>query len=74
MNVKERQLNNLRIVQKLYDYVLDNPDLRFIQALWALGIINRKKDSFELEDRFYEEPEETLRKIKEILNEKLKTS
>lgn len=49
--------NNLKIHEIVGDYLIDHPELRYIQALWALGIISR-------EDRFYEEPNETLDKIK----------
>lgn len=61
--MNKRQEYNLKIFQKLFALIMDEPDLRFIQALWALGLITRKSGSFEIEDRFYEEPEETLKKL-----------
>ncbi len=59
----ERLKNNQEILQILNDTALKYPDMRFIQILWALGIINKK--DFLIEDRFYEESEETLQKIKQ---------
>jgi hypothetical protein len=55
--VKKQQVYNLQIVYELLDYILDNPDLRFIQALWALGIADGN-------DLFYEPSEKTLEKVK----------
>lgn len=59
----ERLKNNQEILQILNDTALKYPDMRFIQILWTLGIINKK--DFLIEDRFYEESEETLQKIKQ---------
>lgn len=59
----ERLKNNQEILQILNDTALKYPDMRFIQILWVLGIINKK--DFLIEDRFYEESEETLQKIKQ---------
>lgn len=55
--MKKQQVYNLQIVYELLDYILDNPDLRFIQALWALGIADGN-------DLFYEPSEKTLEKVK----------
>ena len=55
--MKKQQIYNLQIVYELLDYILDNPDLRFIQALWALGIADGN-------DLFYEPSEKTLEKVK----------
>ena len=49
---------NMKIYEELGDFLLSHPELRFIQVLWILGIVND-------EDRFYERSEETLRKLKE---------
>lgn len=65
--MKERQLFNLQIIQEILSMVLDEPDLRFIQILWALRLIDRD-ENMNIKDRFYEEPEETLKRIKERLN------
>jgi len=54
--MRDRQHLNLRIHEIVGEYLLNHPELRYIQALWALGIIDK-------EDRFHEEPRETLDKI-----------
>ena len=55
--MKDQQGYNLLIAFELLDYLLDNPDLRFVQALWALGIVDDK-------DLFYEPSKKTLDKVK----------
>ena len=55
--MKEQQIYNIQVAYELLDYILDNPDLRFIQALWALGIEDGS-------DRFYETSEQTLDKVR----------
>ena len=55
--MKMQQIVNLHIAYELLDYLIDNPDLRFIQALWALGIADGS-------DLFYESSERTLEKVK----------
>ena len=62
--MKKQQIVNLLIAYELLDYLIDNPDLRFIQALWALGIADG-------EDLFYEPSEKTLEKVK-LQHKKLK--
>ena len=52
----ERQKCNLEILGKLESFLKEHPDFRFIQALWALNIVDK-------EDRFYEEPGKTLDKV-----------
>ena len=54
----EQQKCNLRLAYKLLDLLLDHPELRFIQALWNLGIIE------DTEDRFYEPSNKTLERVK----------
>ena len=61
---QHRQENHFAIIEELRKYFEKYPQTRFIQGLWALGIINRDK-SLVIEDRFYEEPGQTLRKVKE---------
>ncbi len=56
---------NQAIVNIVADYIKNNPNMRFIQALWALGIINQKNDCL-IEDRFNEESEETLNKLEKL--------
>ena len=55
---------NMKIYELLGDFLLTYPELRFIQALWAIGIVDR-------EDRFYEPSEVTLEKIKKRLTDDL---
>lgn len=63
--MNKRQEYNLKVLQKLFSLIIDEPDLRFIQALWALGIIDRD-DELVIKDRFYEEPEDTLERMEEL--------
>lgn len=62
--MKEQQIYNMQLAYEVLDYIMDNPDLRFIQALWALGIVDGN-------DRFYESSEKTLQKLK--LRKKIET-
>lgn len=56
-----RQEANNKILNTLKVYLDKYPDIRFIQALWNLGLIDRN-DSTYIVDRFYEEPEITLKR------------
>jgi hypothetical protein len=47
---------NLELLHKITDFISNHPNYRFIQALWAMGIIDK-------EDRFYEESDQTLKRI-----------
>lgn len=58
MNRKE---SNKKILQLLEKKLEESPDLRFIQALWALKIIDQEDNH--IIDRFYEEPSVTLKRI-----------
>lgn len=62
--VSSRQDYNLEIVSRLEEFFTsdENKDLRFIQGLWALGIVNA-----EGEDKFYEESIKTLAKVEKKL-------
>lgn len=53
----DRSKYNLEILEEVKKFLEKQPDMRFIQALWALNIVGK-------EDRFYEEPEITLAKVK----------
>ena len=64
--MNKRQEYNLKIIQKIFALVMEEPDLRFIQALWALGIIDRENGSLNIKDRFYEEPEDTLERMEKL--------
>ena len=57
-----RQKYNLAVLSKLQEFLQKNPDFRFIQALWALDIIDRDENNLII-DRFYEEPDKTLEKV-----------
>ena len=55
---KSRIRDNHDIVNIINDYMKQNPDIRFFQALYNLGIMDNKNI-----DRFYEEPGETLTRM-----------
>ena len=55
---KSRIRDNHDIVNIINDYMKQNPDIRFFQALYNLGIMDNKNI-----DRFYEEPDETLTRM-----------
>lgn len=58
--IKNRKQDNafLRELVSLHQEIY--PDLRYIQSLWALGIIDKNT---EIVDRFYEEPYDTIVRI-----------
>ena len=58
----ERQEYNIKILKILFDRIMEKPDIRFIQHLWNLRLIDRKDNI--IIDRFYEEPDKTLERIK----------
>ena len=64
-----RQEANFKLLEILKETLERFPDLRFIQALWALKIIDAEVKegigykTMEPIDRFYEEPAETLKRI-----------
>lgn len=53
---------NEKILKILEQYINEHPDMRFIQILWALDIINMENEWL-IEDRFHEESEKTLEKL-----------
>lgn len=55
--ITKRQKYNRELLKIISKEVEKHPELRFIQLLWGLGIINA-------EDRFYEEPDITLNRIR----------
>lgn len=63
-----RAKNNALILEEIKDYLTKNPSIRFIQALWNLGIITRD-NKFQIVDRFYEEPGVTLNLVRAYRNE-----
>lgn len=60
--MKKQQIVNFYIAYELLDFLIENPDLRFIQALWALGIADDR-------DLFYEPSERTLERVKARLKQ-----
>lgn len=60
---------NQKLLEILKETLCKNPELRFIQALWALRIIDfesidgRTHEIIVPVDRFYEEPFDTLKRI-----------
>ena len=64
----KRRHYNLLIAGALSEYLEANPGIRFFQALWNLGIIERDGNpviGFGLIiDKYNEEPEETFKKLK----------
>ena len=56
----KRQKCNLEILEQVKQFVQEYPSQRFIQALWNLAIVDR-------EDRYNEEPQVTLEKVKSAL-------
>ena len=64
LNTTTRYENNVKILKYIAKYIDNNPQQRFIQILWNLGIINRiEYDSINIEDKYYEESEITLKKL-----------
>lgn len=58
--IRMSRLNdNIEVLNILVDYLKQNPDIRFFQALYNVGIMDSKNV-----DRFYEEPSETLSRMK----------
>ena len=58
--IRMSRLNdNIEVLNILVDYLKYNPDIRFFQALYNVGIMDSKNV-----DRFYEEPSETLSRMK----------
>lgn len=53
---------NRKLLGLLEEALCKNPNLRFIQALWGLKIIDYDNNG-DIIDRFYEESSETLKRI-----------
>lgn len=60
--INSRQEANMNIIEAIKETAEAHPELRFIQLLWALGIINRDGQGNIL-DKFYEESVDTLSKL-----------
>ena len=62
-----RQKENEIILEKIHNYVKRNSDIRFIQALWNLGIITAENSitgGLIIEDRYNEESFTTINRMK----------
>lgn len=53
----DRHKDNLAIIRRIVEIMDNHPELRFQQILYVYNIVE------EGEDKFYEEPSETLRKL-----------
>lgn len=65
---KRRQEANRKLVKVIEKLVEAYPDWRFGQILFNAQFIVRKENSLDIQDPFYEESEETLERIKNIIN------
>lgn len=74
---KNRQQDNFQILDILFEYLKRNPDIRFGQALYNLNLATHRREATqELQnsgtwkhgdyDIFFEEPENTLLKLRQI--------
>lgn len=61
---RSRQEVNRELVKILNDAVEKFPDWRFGQILFNYNFITRKHSSFDIEDPFYEESQETFDKLR----------
>nr|DAX08834.1 MAG TPA: Protein of unknown function (DUF1040) [Bacteriophage sp.] len=55
--INDRRKDNLAIIRKIVEIMDNYSDMRFQQILYVYDIVE------EGEDKFYEEPSETLRKL-----------
>jgi len=58
----QRLQANTEIIEIIAKYIKENPNQRFIQALWNLDIVNKM-------DRYNEEPMITIKRIKHRLEQ-----
>ena len=72
--IEKRQSSNLQILNKLHDYFLKFPDIRFGQALANLNIIEYDKSKLtpEVIDPFFEESVDTLEKVNNTIEKIIK--
>jgi hypothetical protein len=64
-----RQEYNREIIKQISEYIEANPDIRFIQTLWNMGIItsnglNETTDKHDIVDKYNEESYHILNKLK----------
>jgi len=60
--VKDPQKSNFKILEVLEEFLYNNLDIRFCQALQILGI-NKQEELMGLVDNFNEKSEDTLNRI-----------
>lgn len=60
---KNRQKDNKLILEKLNEFLENNPDIRFGQALYILGILKQDENGNTV-DIFNDEPSAILKRIK----------
>lgn len=63
-----RQENNRKLIKILSELVENYPDWRFGQLLFNAGYIDRKKNSLDIQDPFYEESKDTLTRVMSRVN------
>lgn len=71
VKIRNRQRDNIRIVGYLNALVERYPDLRFGQILFNYKFVNwsNTDDGVRICDPFYEEPADTLKRVRENINE-----
>lgn len=71
VKIRNRQRDNRRIVGALNALVERYPDLRFGQILFNYKFVNwsNTNDGVRICDPFYEEPADTLKRVRENINE-----
>ena len=65
--IQSRERCNTTIANYVALYMLMHPELRYIQLLWATKIVDN-------EDRFYEEPYDTIVRVLQTIIESLQLS
>ena len=59
--------SNMQIVKMLHKYFNENPDIRFCQGLWNLGIIEwEDEEKGVIKDKHHEESDKTLKRIEQF--------
>lgn len=71
VKIRNRQRDNRRVVEYLSALVERYPDLRFGQILFNYKFVNwsNTDDGVRICDPFYEEPADTLKRVRENINE-----
>jgi len=56
--------NSLKVMEMVSDYLLDNPDIRFCQALHNMDIIYKDPTFAYIKDNYHDSDEVTMERIK----------